>query len=91
MIDCIYKVIMTPKKYSVFGLFIITTMAILASAPRIPAQGKAAPAFDGVADKALAAMKKQAEELDVKGVALVAFAEGDTVTSWTSKWSSWAI
>jgi len=41
--------------------------------------------FDEVADKALLAMKKRAEELDIKGVALVAYAEGDTVKSWTSK------
>jgi hypothetical protein len=30
-------------------------------------------------------MKKRAEELDIKGVALVAYAQGDTVKSWTSK------
>ncbi len=41
--------------------------------------------FDEVADKALLAMKKRAEELDIKGVALVAYAQGDTVKSWTSK------
>jgi len=41
--------------------------------------------FEAVADKALLAMKKRAEELNIKGVALVAYAEGDTVKSWTSK------
>jgi hypothetical protein len=41
--------------------------------------------FDEVADKALLAMKKRAEELNIMGVALVAYAEGDTVKSWTSK------
>ena len=46
---------------------------------------RAARTFDDVADKALLAMKKRAEELNVKGVALVAYAEGDTVKSWTSK------
>jgi hypothetical protein len=57
-----------------------------------PSQPQAADAsrravqnFDEVADKALAAMKKRAEDLHVKGVALVAYAEGDTVKSWTSK------
>jgi hypothetical protein len=30
-------------------------------------------------------MKKRAEELNIKGFALVAFAQGDTVNSWTSK------
>jgi hypothetical protein len=46
---------------------------------------KAARTFDEVADRALSAMKKRADELCVKGVALVAYAEGDTVKSWTSK------
>jgi len=46
---------------------------------------KAARNFDEVADQALLAMKKRAEELDIKGVALVAFAEGDKVKAWTSK------
>jgi hypothetical protein len=46
---------------------------------------KAARNFDEVADKALAVMKKRAEELNIQGVALVAYAEGDTVKSWTSK------
>ena len=39
----------------------------------------------GLADKALLAMKRRAEELNVRGVALVAYAPGDTVQSWTSK------
>ena len=41
--------------------------------------------FDEVGDNALLAMKKRAEELNIKGVALVAYAEGATVKSWTSK------
>jgi len=41
--------------------------------------------FNGVADKALLAMKGRAEELQMKGVAVVAYCEGDTVTSWSSK------
>jgi hypothetical protein len=49
------------------------------------ASNKTARIFDEVADKALLAMKKRAEELNIKGVALVAYAEGDTVKSWTSK------
>ena len=35
--------------------------------------------FDEAADKALQAMKKRAEELNIKGVALVSFAPGDIV------------
>ena len=41
--------------------------------------------FNLIADKALAAMKARAEELNVKGAAVVAYCEGDTVQSWSSK------
>jgi len=41
--------------------------------------------LDGLADKALLAMQQRAQELNVQGVALVAYAPGDTVLSWTSK------
>jgi hypothetical protein len=41
--------------------------------------------FDVLADKALLAIKKRAEELNMKGVAVVAYSEGDTVKSWSSK------
>ncbi len=45
----------------------------------------AAKGFDEASEKALAAMKARAEELKIKGVAVVAYAEGETVTSWSSK------
>jgi hypothetical protein len=41
--------------------------------------------FEVLADTALAAMRKRAEELNIKGVALVARAQGNPVHSWTSK------
>jgi hypothetical protein len=41
--------------------------------------------FDAVAGQALAAMQKRAAELNVKGVAVVAGSEGDSVQSWSSK------
>ena len=41
--------------------------------------------FNAVADKALAAMKQKAEELNAKGVAVVAYSQGDAVESWSSK------
>ena len=50
-----------------------------------PAAAVAAGVFDEVADRALMAMKKRAEELHVQGVAVVAYARGDTVQSWSSK------
>jgi hypothetical protein len=82
---------MTPKRHSLNGLFMIPILAILLHSV-LQAQDKAetsatgtSQTFDQVADKALLAMKKRAEELDIKGVAVVAYAEGDTVKSWTSK------
>jgi hypothetical protein len=45
----------------------------------------ASTSFDAVANSALAAMKSRADGLHVKGVAVVAYAQGDTVTAWSSK------
>lgn len=41
--------------------------------------------FGSVASAALSAMKVQAEAIGVKGVAIVAFAPGDAVSSWSSQ------
>jgi hypothetical protein len=41
--------------------------------------------FDELADKALLAMQQRAAELKVTGVAVVAYSEGDSVKSWSSK------
>ncbi len=41
--------------------------------------------FDALANAALAAMKQRAAELKVSGVAVIAYAPGDTVQAWTSK------
>jgi hypothetical protein len=83
---------MTSKRHALSGLLTIPALILLLHAAILEAQDKAAtsastnaPTFDQAADKALQAMKKRAEELDIKGVAVVAYAEGDTVKSWTSK------
>ena len=44
-----------------------------------------AKSFDGLAEVALAAMKKRADELKIGGVAVVAYFEGDSIQSWSSK------
>lgn len=50
------------------------------------AQTATAPSrFDVVADAALAAMKATAQKMGVGGVAVVAYFEGDTIQSWSSK------
>lgn len=41
--------------------------------------------FDECADAALLAMTQRAEELKIKGAAVVAYFEGDTIKSWSSK------
>ena len=55
--------------------------ACAANAPK-PVSAKK---FDALANGALEAMKKRAGELKVTGVAVVAFAQGDSVQGWTSK------
>lgn len=57
--------------------------ASLASTP-IRASGPSAT-FDRVAADGLQAMRVRAEELKVGGVAVLAYFEGDTITSWSSK------
>ncbi len=52
-----------------------------------PAWGKppGAGGFAGVADAALLAMRNRADELKISGVALVAYFDGESIQSWTSK------
>ena len=45
----------------------------------------AAPAFDEVANAALLAMRQRAGELGITGAAVVAYFEGDSIQSWSSK------
>jgi hypothetical protein len=47
--------------------------------------GKPGRNFAELADKALLAMQQRAAELKVTGVAVVAYSEGDSVKSWSSK------
>jgi hypothetical protein len=55
------------------------------SAARQPANPTPGKIFEEVADSALMAMTKRAEELKIKGAAVVAYIEGDTTKSWSSK------
>lgn len=48
--------------------------------PRVKTSG-----FEEIGGKALVSMKARAEELKIKGVAVVAYIEGETVKSWSSK------
>ena len=64
-------------------LLLLATLS--ASAQLTPRTPKPDQKFDDVADTALVAMTKRAGELQVKGVAVVAFVAGENVTAWTSK------
>jgi hypothetical protein len=70
-------------KMAVFQLSAAFLCALIPTAQAAP--DAAGPAFEPAANAALAAMKGRADELHVTGVAVVAYAEGDTVTGWSSK------
>ncbi len=53
--------------------------------PALFAQSGPDKTFNEVADSALQAMAKRAEELKIKGVALVAYIEGEQTKGWSSK------
>jgi len=50
-----------------------------------PTTNDKANTFNEDGNKALAAMKARAQELKIQGVAVVAYAEGETVSAWSSK------
>ena len=50
-----------------------------------PSKPVSAKKFDALANAALTAMKKRAEELKITGVAVVSFAQGEGIQGWTSK------
>jgi hypothetical protein len=59
--------------------------AAAGEAELIPASGTRARNFDGVANRALAAMKARAEELKIHGVAVVACFDAERGGSWSSQ------
>jgi len=68
--------------FALAGLLLVTGAETgLAKAPK-PFSAKK---FDAAANAALAAMKARAAQLNIAGVAVVAFAPGDTVESWSSQ------
>jgi hypothetical protein len=74
-------------KFMLFAALLLASVVVLQAADR-PETGspvKAGAGFEAVADAALQAMARRAVELDVKGVAVVAYAEGEAVKGWSSK------
>ena len=69
------------------GMLLVASLALggvhaVAANPGKPVSAKK---FDALANAALAAMKKRAAELKVTGVAVVSYAEGDSVQGWNSR------
>ena len=64
-------------------LLLLLTPALRAQTP--PPAPTPPATFDTQANTALETMRRRADELHINGVALVAYADGDTVQSWTSK------
>jgi len=75
------------KHLLTMGMLLVVALAAggghigAASAPK-PVSAKR---FDALANAALAAMKNRAAELKVTGVAVVSYAQEDTIQGWTSK------
>jgi hypothetical protein len=66
-------------------LILLFALSAFAQSASPPANPNSARVFDELADSALMAMTKRAEELRIKGAAVVAYIEGDTTKSWSSK------
>ena len=69
---------------SVTGM-VLPAQALAPTGKNAPQSAIESKSFDVAADAALEAMKAQAQKLDVGGVAVVAYFEGETIQSWSSK------
>lgn len=67
------------------SLILLLTLSVFAPSAPPTAGARSGKTFDELADTALAAMTKRAEELKIKGAAVVAYIEGDTAKAWSSK------
>jgi hypothetical protein len=90
---------MIGHSHRLLKLFLLPGYAVLAFATAVSAQDKTGEpvqaksdaavqstrVFNDLADKALLAMKQRAEELKIKGVAVVAYVPGEEAKSWCSK------
>lgn len=71
-------------------LSLLPSAGLVAKAQKQESPGPSATAtgaknFDEAADAALSAMRQRAGELSISGVAVVAYFEGDSIQSWSSK------
>jgi hypothetical protein len=79
----------SPMKHLLQFVLVLLALPALAqsdSASPPPTEAKKpGKVFEELADTALAAMTRKAEELKIKGAAVVAYVEGDATKSWASK------
>jgi hypothetical protein len=66
-------------------LIVLLALSAFAQSASPPVNLKPGKIFDEAADSALTAMTKRAEELKIKEAAGVAYIEGNTTRSWSSK------
>ncbi len=66
-------------------LFFVAVLALPTFAQPSAAPPGPGKIFEEVADTALAAMRQRAEDLKIKGAAVVAYVEGENVAGWSSK------
>jgi hypothetical protein len=66
-------------------LIVLLALSAFAQPASPPADLNSDKTFNEVADSALIAMTKRAEELKIKGAAVVAYIEGESTKSWSSK------
>jgi hypothetical protein len=64
---------------------IATLLAIAVSLAPSNLRAASPKKLDALESQALEVMKKKAAELNISGVAVVSYAEGDTIQGWTSK------
>ncbi|MGA2807739.1 MAG: hypothetical protein ABSE87_06360 [Terracidiphilus sp.] len=76
-------------KLRLLALGVLIAVSLAAGEGHVRAASAAKPIsakkFDVLANAALDAMKKRAAELKVTGVAVVSYAQGDSIQGWTSK------
>lgn len=78
----------SPKSFVIIfaSVSLLAGVLVAQQTPQVSENQKGkATAFDEYSDQALAAMVKKAEELKIKGAAVLAYVQGESVTGWSSK------
>ena len=76
-------------KIPLLAVGMLLAIGLTAGGAQAPAANTLKPVsakkFDALADAALVSMKKRAAELKITGVAVVAYAQGESIQGWSSK------